>query len=169
LRDSSWDGFLLSQKSLSLEYGYNRAINGNSFHQVEYRGIFEHSLIPGFRINIKSAGVWKTSADPLNEDGPYSAFVSILPRDFSAMQYAGFSAGLEKYLYKARWGTLAIHGSWQGVFYDGHISGSEFNHGPAVGLLFYLSQIAIPAVGGGAAYNMNSRLFQGVFSVGMAF
>jgi hypothetical protein len=95
--------------------------------------------------------------------------VSILPRDFSARHYAGFSAGLEKHIYKAAWGTLSVQGSWQGVFSDGPVSGFEFNHGPALGVLFYLSRVAIPAIGGGAAYNMKSGLFQAAFSVGMAF
>jgi hypothetical protein len=169
LRSRNWDGFLLSQKSLSLEYNYNHAFYGSSFHQIEARGIFEQSFVPGFRLNLKGAGVWRTGTSPLNESGPHSALVSILPRDFSALQYAGFSAGLEKHIYKASWGTLSVHGSWQGVFCDGPISGFDFNHGPAAGLLFYLSRVAIPAIGGGVAYNMNTGLFQAAFSIGMAF
>jgi outer membrane protein assembly factor BamA len=169
LRNRSWDGFFLSQKSISLEYSYNHAFYGSSFHQAAIRCLFEHSIIPGFRMLLRSSGVWKSRTDPLYETGPQSAQVNILPREFSALQYAGFSAGLEKYLYKAQWGTLAVQGSWQCVFSYGPISNSEFDHGPAAGLTFYLSRVAIPAVGGGVAYNMNSKLFQGVFSVGMAF
>jgi hypothetical protein len=169
LRDTSWDGFLLSQKSLSLEYGYNLALHGSSFHQVVLRGIIEHSLVPGFRINLKSAGVWKSGTDPLCETGPQSVLVNILPREFSARHYAGFSAGLEKYIYKAKWGTLAVQGSWQAVFSRSLLPDFEFNHGPAGGILFYLSRVALPAVGGGLAYNMKTGLYQGVFSIGMAF
>ena len=169
LRHRSWDGFFLSQKSISLRYNYNLAFSGSSFHQLELRGTYEQSLIPGFRLNIRSGGVWKSTSDPLFEEGPGKAQISILPRTFSALHYAGFSAGLEKHLYKFRWGTLSVQGSWQGVFSYGSISDFEFNHGPTAELNLYLSRLALPAMGGGIAYNMNSGLFQFSFNIGMSF
>ena len=168
LRNSSWDGFFLSQRSISMIYSYNYAISGSSFHQLEFRGTYEQSLVPGFRLNIRSGGVWKSTSDPLFEEGPQIAQVAILPRNFSARHYAGFSTGLEKHLYKARWGTLSIQGSWQGIFSYGPISDFEFNHGPAGGLNFYLSRLALPAIGGVIAYNINSGLFQLTFNMGMS-
>ncbi|GHV86110.1 hypothetical protein AGMMS50230_17180 [Spirochaetia bacterium] len=169
LRYSTWDGFLLSQQSLSLRYSYSFALEGTSLQTVEFQGVYEQSLTPGFRLFVRSGALWKTGEDPLMEEGPQKAQVDILPRQFSARQYAGFSAGLEKYLFKAKYGTLSVLGAWQGVFSRGPISGTEFDHGPSGGIRFYLSRLALPALGAGVAYNMNSGLFQFTFSLGMGF
>ena len=174
LRFINWDGYLLSQKGFTLRYSYNMGIYGSSFHELEFQGVFEQSLIPGFRFNLRNGTVWKFDSsgdlsEPLLEDGPSKAHVDILPRKFSAMQYIGFSAGLEKYLYKNRWGTLSILGSWNCVFSRGPISGFEFDNGPSGGIRVYLSRLAIPALGAGIAYNLNSGLFQFYFSIGMSF
>ena len=173
MKDDLWDGFLLSRRSLNLAYEYNHAIVGSSFHQLEFSGIYEHSLVPGFRINFRSGAIWKSTASdsgigPLFEEGPQRAHVDILPHNFSARAYAGFSLGLEKHLFKVSWGTLSVMGSWQCVFSNGPISGFEFDHGPSVVTRFYLSRLALPAFGAGFAYNMNSGLFQFAFSIGMS-
>ena len=168
-RQSSWDGFFLSSKNLSLGYNYNLAVSGSSFHQAELRGAFEQSIIPGFRFVAKSAGVWTSSSDILFEEGPQRAQVSILPGDYSAMHYAGLSVGLEKSIYKFRWGILSVQAAWQSVFSYREITDVEFDHGPAAGIRFYLSRIALPAVGADIAYNMVSELFQWNFSIGMSF
>ena len=171
LRSSSWDGYLLSQKSLALGYTFNRAFSGFFWNETYARGVFEQPIIPGFRIVLRSGAVWKSEADPdvdpLFEDGPQRAQVDILPRNFSARNYAGFSGGLEKYLVKFNWGTLSVFGAWQCVFSHGLISGSEFDNGPSGGIRLYLSRLALPALGTGLAYNMNSKLYQFTFSMGM--
>jgi hypothetical protein len=173
LRKSSWDGFLLSQQGISLRYGYNFNLLGSSFHQAEMRGAYERSLIPGFRAILRTGIVWRsdgdTSTNILFEHTPQSVQIDILPRNFSARHYASFSAGLEKHLYRFRWGTLSTPGSWQCVFSHGPISGSQFDHGPSGGIRFYLSRIAIPAIGLNLAYNINSGLYQMVFNMGMEF
>jgi len=169
LRQSSWDGYFLSGQSISLDYSYNFAIYGSSYHQVDLRGVYEKSLIPGFRLNIRSGGSWKSTEDPLFEDGPQKAQVSILPRKYSALHYAGLSAGLEKYLYKNRWGTLSVQSAYQCVLSYRLDSEFEFDHGPSSGVVFYLSRVALPAIGTGLAYNVVSGLFQFSFSMGMSF
>jgi hypothetical protein len=59
--------------------------------------------------------------------------------------------------------------AYQAVYSHGSILGDSFDHG-VVGMLgFYLSQLAIPAVGFGAAYNVQAGYFQGSFSMGMSF
>ena len=168
-RKSSWDGFLLSQRSFSLRYVYNGVISGTSYHQMEFRGIFEQTLVPGFRLNLRSGAVWKPEAGVLFEEGPQKAMVDILPRGFVARHYAGFSAGLEKYIYKARWGTISAQGSWQVVFSKGSVSGFEFDNGPSLGISLYLSRLAIPAMNTGVAYNVNSGRYKMAFSMGMEF
>jgi len=169
LRRSDWDGFLLSQKAISVNYSYNLVFTGSSFHQVEYRVNFEQPLIPGFRLTGRSAGVWKSITDPLFEDGPQKAQVNILPGSYSSMNYLGASAGLEKYIYRNNWGTLSIHGSWQSVFSGLELSDFEFDHGPSGGILFYLRRVALPAIGINLAYNLISGLYQFGFNMGMAF
>jgi len=170
-RYSHWDGYLLSQKTASLEYAFNYVFEGTSFHKVSFRAVYEQSIIPGFRFGLKSGAVLNSASDPLFEDDPHRAQVDILPMKYSALHYAGFSAGLEKYLVKFAWGTLSLLGSWQCVFSQGPISDNkvEFNHGPFGGIRFYLSRIAIPAVGAGFAYNMTTGIYQFSFSVGMGF
>ena len=169
MRRSSWDGFFLSEETITLEYSYNYAIIGSSYNQIEYRANYEKSLIPGFRFNIRSGGVWKSTDDPLFEEGPGTAQVNILPRNYSAMHYAGLSAGLEKYIVKLKWGTLSVLALWQGVFSGNDIADLKFDHGPSGGMVFYLSRIALPAIGTSLSYNMVSGLYQFSFSVGMAF
>ena len=169
LRYSDWDGFLLSQQSLSLEYHYNFAISGSPYQQTEMKAIFEKSIIPGFRLALKSGSVWTSGSDPKYEEGPHAAQVDILPRSFSAKHYAGLSAGLEKHLFKTKMGTLSVLSSWQCVFSHGPISGDEFDNGPSGGIRFYLTRIALPAMGITAAYNMNSGLVQFGFNLGMEF
>jgi len=169
LQQSSWDGYFLSTKSFSIDYTYNLAISGTSFHQVDYRGIYEQSLIPGFRFNVKSGGVWKSTEEPLFEEGPQKAQVNFFPRNYSALYYIGLSAGLEQYLYRNNWGTLSVQGSYQGAFSYRPTCGIEFDHGLSAGIIFYLSRIALPAVSLGVAYNMVSDFFQFSFSIGMAF
>jgi len=166
---SIWDGFLLSQKSFSLDYCFYMMISGSPFHQIDYRASYEQPIIPGFRFMARSAGTWKSTLDPLFEDGPQKAQVNILPRNYSSMNYFGASAGLEKYLYKNNWGTLSANGSWQCVFSFIEVSDIEFDHGPSVGMLFYLSRVALPAVGTNLAYNLVSGIYQFSFSIGMSF
>jgi hypothetical protein len=169
IQSSSWDGILLSQHSLSVDYDYNYGFSGSSYHEFGLRATYEQSIVPGFRITLRSGAVWKSSADPLYEGGPSSAQVDILPRDFSARNYAGLSAGFEKYIFNFSWGTFSVHAAWQIVFSEGLISGNEFDNGPSAGIRLYLNRIAIPALGLGAAYNINSGLFQLAFSMGMSF
>ena len=170
---SRWDGYLLSQRNASLSYSFNLALAGSSYHQLEFRGIFEQPLAPGFRFNLRSGVIWKSVAgsgtSPLFEEGPYNSQVDILPRRFSALRYAGISAGLEKYIIKLPFGTLSVTGSWQYVASHRPDSGFEFNQGPAGGLSFYLSRLALPAFGAVMAYNMNSQRFQFGFNMGMSF
>jgi len=169
LRHSSWDGFFLSQQSISLQYTYYQAIRGSSFHEIEFRGDYEQPIIPGFRMNIRGGGIWKSTSDTLFEERPRKAQVQILPRYYSALHYAGLSAGLEKYLYKSQRGTLSAQCSYQGVFSNRQDTDWEFDHGPSVGVLFYLSRIALPAIGIGTAYNVVSGLYQFTFTIGMSF
>ncbi|MDR3138234.1 MAG: hypothetical protein LBT95_01015 [Treponema sp.] len=170
LRRSSYDGYFLSQESASLGYAFTGGIGGSpSFHKIQWQGIYERSLIPGFRLVFRTGGVYAPRAPVLYETGPSAAGLNILPRFFSARQYGGVSLGLEKYLFKISAGTLSILASYQGGYSQGEILGYQFDHGLAGALSFYLSKLAIPALGLGAAYNLPARFFQGSFTMGMSF
>ena len=168
LRSGSWDGVFLSQQSVSLTYSYNHAVSGSPYHQAGIRAVYEQSIVRGLRLCIRSGLSWNTTSSPLFEDSPSSANVDILPRGFAALKYAGLSAGLEKHLFTMRWGTLSISGSWQAVISEGSISDFAFDHGPYGAVRFYLSRVALPAMGLGMAYNMNTRKTQFGFSIGMS-
>jgi hypothetical protein len=166
-RSSSWDGYLLSERSLSLSYGYMPAFVGSLFHKLDMRFVFAVPIVPGFLVSIKGDANASIGAGRVFEDSPRG--VDILPAQFSALHYAGAQAGLEKYLFKARMGTLSAFASWQAVFSSGSLSGETFDHGPAGGIRFYLSRIAIPALGFTVAYNMTTSLPQFSFSLGVGF
>jgi outer membrane protein assembly factor BamA len=169
LRKTSWDGYLLSEKSASLGYAWFLGLGSPSFHSLSFDGTLQHSIFPGFRTDLRSSLVYEPEAGALFESGPGSARVNILPRSFSARHYAGFSLGLEKYLYKFSFGTLSLLAAWQTVYSYGPILEGQFDQGPAASLSLYLSKLAIPALGAGAAYNITHEKFQFYFSMGVSF
>ena len=168
-RRSSWDGFFLSQESASLRYSYRTSLSGFSYHSVRFRGAWEKSLMPGFRVSMKTGIVYEPEAPVLFESSPSAAHVAILPRNFSAKNYAGLSAGLEKYIFQLSLGTISLGAAYQAVYSEGSILSNSLDHGVVGMLTFYLSRIAVPAVGLGAAYNVKENYLQASFSIGMSF
>jgi outer membrane protein assembly factor BamA len=169
LRKTAWDGYLLSEKSASLGYAWFLGLDAPSFHSLSFDGTLQHSIFPGFRADLRSGLAYEPEAGALFESGPGSARVNILPRSFSARHYAGFSLGLEKYLYKFSFGTLSLLAAWQMVYSYGPILEGAFDQGIASSLSLYLSKLAIPAIGAGVAYNVTREKFQFYFSIGMSF
>jgi hypothetical protein len=169
LRKTSWDGYFLSQQEASLQYSFYMAQDVSWFQAIHLRGIWEKSLVPGFRFNVRTSVVFEPGVPILFESPPFAAEVTILPRYFSARHYAGASAGLEKYLFKISAGTFSISAAYQAVYSKGSILGDSFDHGVTGMFCFYLSQLAIPAVGVGFAYNVQEGYLQGSFSIGMSF
>jgi hypothetical protein len=168
-RKSSWDGYLLSEERATVRYAYNIGLDAPSFHSVNLTGIYQKSLVPGFRLNLRTGIVYEPDVPVFFESSPGSAEVNVLPPSFSAAHYAGGSVGFEKYLFQIPVGTLSVLASYQAVFSQGPILGDQFDHGVAASLSFYLSKLAIPAVGVGAAYNVAADYWQGSFSIGMSF
>jgi outer membrane protein assembly factor BamA len=169
LRKADWDGYLLSEKKASLGYTWFLGLDSPSFHSLRFDGTLQQSILPGFRTDLRSSLIYEPEAGTLFESGPGSARVNILPQSFSARHYAGFSLGLEKYLYKFSFGTLSLLAAWQMVYSYGPILEGQFDQGPAAALFLYLSKIAIPGLGAGVAYNLTHEEFQFYFSMGMSF
>jgi hypothetical protein len=169
VRHTEWDGYFLSEQGASVNYTYQIGINGPSFNSVSFHGNFTKSLVPGFRCDIKTGVMYSPEAPVLFESSPSSARVDILPGKFSARNYAGGSAGFEKHLAKFGFGALSAAIAYQAVWSQGPILGHQFDHGLSGGIRLYLSKLAVPAMGLGAAYNVPARLLQGTFTVGMSF
>ncbi|MDR1505543.1 MAG: hypothetical protein LBI67_00400 [Treponema sp.] len=168
-RASSWDGYLLSEKSVSLSYSYLLALSGSSFHELGGRFTLAFPVFPGFKASVKGGVNFRPGADAVFADNPGSARIDILPAKFSALHYAGALAEFEKYLFKFRQGTLSAFFSWQTVFSSAPSAGRAFDHGPAAGARFYLSRIAIPALGLTASYNMTTKIPRFSFNMGVGF
>jgi hypothetical protein len=168
IRESSWDGYLLSERSAAFSYRYSQGLNSPSFHSLSFRGIFEKSLLPGFRTSIRSGLLWEPLVPVLFESSPGAAEVNILPLSFSARHYAGLSLGLEKHLFNMSFGAFSVLASWQMVYSNGSILGDQFDYGVSGAFFFYMSKLAIPALGMGAAYNIPAGYAQFSFSLGMS-
>ncbi len=169
IKKNDWDGFFLSQKSIKLGYSYSFGIDSPSFQEIEVETKFEKSLIPGFRLISNAGVVYAPDAPPLFESAPRSVNVNILPQSFSAQNFIGASAGFEKYIFKAKYGTLSALAAYQIVYSDGPILEERVDHGVFGSIQFYLSRIAIPAVGLGISYNVAAEYLQGSFNIGMSF
>jgi hypothetical protein len=169
VRKNSWDGYLLSQEAVSLRYSYGTTLNGFSYQSLQFLGVWEKPLIPGFRVNLKTGIVFDPDAPILFESSPSSAQVAILPREFSARNYAGVSAGLEKYIIKIPAGTISLLAAYQLVYSQGSVLEDSLDHGVMGMLTFYLSRLAIPAMSLGAAYNVKENYLLGSFSLGVSF
>ena len=169
VRRSEWDGYFLSEQGASVSYIYHIGVDGWSFHSVSFSGIFVKSLVPGFRVDVRTGVTYAPEAPVFFESSPSAARVDILPSAFSARNYAGVSAGLEKHLIKFDFGTLSVAAAYQALWSQGPILGHQFDHGPAGSVRLYLNRLAVPAVGFGAAYNVRAEYLQGTFTVGMTF
>jgi hypothetical protein len=166
---SHWDGFLLLQRRASLDYALTLSPDNSPLHALSVRANYELSLLPGFKAGLRGGIRYAPDTLPILESSASSVDIAILPNTFSAQNFAGASLGFEKYLYKFSQGTLAFLASYQAVYSYGPILGDQFDHGVSASLNFYLSRIAIPAIGFGVSYNAAKTEYTGSFSIGMSF
>jgi hypothetical protein len=168
LRTSKWDGYLLSVKSASLSYTWHGGLPGDSFPRTEGSGVFQHSLVPGFRVNLQGAVLYSPRAPVLFESPPKVSGTGLLPAMYSARSYGGISAGFEKYLFQFKYGTISALAEWQTVLADGPLSGRELGYGPSGGLRLYLSRLALPGLSVTVAYNIKTGLPQFSLNMGVS-
>jgi len=170
VRKSRWDGYFLSQEAASLRYSCRIPLDGSSLsHSVRFQGTWEQSLVPGFRLSMRTGLLFDPDAPVVAESSPFVSQVAILPHDFSARNYAGLSVGLEKCIFKVSFGTLSVLAAYQLVYSQGSILGNSFDHGCLGMLTFYLNRLAIPALGAGITYNIDKNYFQASFALGITF
>ncbi|MDR3113933.1 MAG: hypothetical protein LBU25_00240 [Treponema sp.] len=168
LRKSRWDGFLLSEERLSLDYTFMFGQGTPAFHELRLQAGYQKPLLPGFRVNLRAGLLYAPEAPALFESPPQVAQVEILPGTFTARRYAGASAGLEKHIFTIKAGSLSALMAYQAVFSEGPILGGGFDHGVAGAVVFYLSKLAIPAMALSMAYNVPAKQPQFSFSLGMS-
>jgi hypothetical protein len=143
--------------------------DNSPLHTLSARGNYELSIVPGFKAGLRGGIHYAPRSLPILESSASAVDITILPNSFSAQNFAGASLGFEKYLYKFSQGTLAFLASYQTVYSYGPILGNQFDHGASASVNFYLSRIAIPALGFGVSYNVAKGEYVGVFSIGMSF
>jgi hypothetical protein len=167
---NSWDGFFLNEKRASLKYSYTFIMNDDDVQSVSLDAAFNHSFIPGFRFAAKSGMVFSTaSASPFFEYQGTAAAVNILPAGYQAASIAGISLGLEKSLFKFKFGVVSLSAAYQAAYSHSGLLPHQFDHGPAAMLQMYFSRVAIPGVGLGAAYNVDKNAWQYAINAGMTF
>ncbi|MDR1250480.1 MAG: hypothetical protein LBK63_14425 [Treponema sp.] len=166
---SQWDGFLLAQRRASLDYTLMLPADYSPLHVISVRVNYELPLVPGFKAGVRGGIHYAPSAPPFLESSASVVDIAILPNSFSARNFAGASLGFEKYLYKFSQGTLAFLASYQAVYSYGPILGDQVDHGVSGAINFYLSRVAIPALGFGVSFNAAKGEYAGAFSIGMGF
>ena len=164
---NSWDGFFLSRREISVQGLFLTDFSGVSFASANVQGTWERSIVPGFRLNLRSGILFMPNTPIFFEQDPEVAQVDILPADFSARSYAGLSAGLEQRILRIPAGTVSVAASYQAVYSEGSVLGNSFDHGVTGAIFFYLNRIAIPAVGLGLAYNVQRNYLRAFLSVGL--
>ncbi|MDR0997480.1 MAG: hypothetical protein LBL70_00300, partial [Treponema sp.] len=159
-----------NEKSASVKYNYTLVIDDDDVHSVSLNAAFNHSIIPGFRFTAKGGMTFSTSsASPFFVSSPASAGVHILSSAYSANHFAGASLGLEKYLFKLRFGTISLSAAYQAVYSHGDLLNRQFDHGAAAMMQVYFSGLALPAMGLGGAYNVDKNTWQFAFNIGYFF
>jgi hypothetical protein len=172
---SSWDGYLIAKQEASISYnaaiGLNAATHTRQFVSAELT--YQRSLVPGFLFEATAAGVYSIYADLYSEIRPAAQGATlpvtpIVSASFQAYHYAGARVGIEKYIYKWKYGTLAFLLNYQ-------ILGSflpelnwRFDHGFGAGVSFYMSRLAIPALQVLHNYNIQRNNFSVAFAVGIS-
>ncbi|MDL2229006.1 BamA/TamA family outer membrane protein, partial [Treponema sp. OttesenSCG-928-L16] len=164
-----WDGYFLSQAGFRAAFSYAFALESSSYYSVETSAVYEKSIVPGFRTSLRAALIYAPDAPALCESSPASAGTDILPRSFSARNYAASSLGFEKYLFRMKMGVFSISAAYQVVYSEGPILGDRFDHGIAGALRFYMTRLAMPALGMGLSYDIEASHVQAYFSLGMSF
>jgi hypothetical protein len=163
--DNEFDGYLMSRRSAYLQYSFMAGINYDNISQLNFRAGFEKPIIPGFKIALNTAAAYSGRTTLLFLAQPQIA--PMLPGGYDVFHYAGASAGVEKYIYKIKAGTLSIFVNYQIIETKAPDSDWQFDHGTGGGVVFYLSRIAIPAVAMNVNYNVRRNYFSYSFSVGM--
>jgi hypothetical protein len=160
----------LNENAASLKYNYTLVIGASDIHSVWLLGSYNHSIIPGFRVIAKGGIIFSTpTGAPFLAASQEDISVNILADSYTALNFAGASLGLEKFLFKSKIGALSVSAAYQAVYFSGDILKNQFDHGAVAMLLVYFSGLAMPGMGLGAAYNADKNSWQFAFNLGISF
>jgi len=169
LRRSGWDGFLISEDIVSLEYHHRFVLGGDDVRGLSLRAAYNMAIAPGFRAVARGGlALTNQAATPFFEQGPLPG-INILSSGYSTRNQAGLSLGLERHLFRFPLGAVSVAAAYQAVYSDGSILRNQFDHGPVATLQIYFSRLAFPGIGMGAAYNVGRNAFLFALNVGMMF
>lgn len=163
----SWDGTFLSEKSASVGYIQNFALDGPDFGALYLRFKYESAPFPGLKLGLRGAGVLAPDSPPTAETGADMVRLGILPGAYAARSIAALAAGLEFKLVSLGAATFAGLADYQLGLSEGPLIGERLDHGPSAGLRLYLARVAIPAMDLSLAYNAVSGLMRLNFGIGM--
>jgi hypothetical protein len=166
-RETDWDGKLLSERSVRLQYHCEIGVDSPTLHSVGGRVTWEKSIVEGFRFIGKAGARYSPWAPVEEEVSQQAAAVEILSGDFAARSWAGAQAGFEKALFSMKFGTCSALASYQIAYSNGSALGDQVDHGIAAAVRFYMRQLAIPALGLRVSYNVAANHFQWAFNMGM--
>ncbi|MFP3042213.1 hypothetical protein LQZ19_10395 [Treponema primitia] len=170
IHNDTWDGYFLNGIDASLKYNYQLIIDNDDVHSISLNAALNRSIIPRLRFTAKTGIVFATaSSSPFFESSSINSGVNILPQKYSAVDFAGISLGLERFLFKFSFGTVSVSAVYQAVYSHGELLHHQFDHGPAAMMQMYFSKVAFPGMGLGGAYNVDKNTWQYAFNVGMAF
>lgn len=164
---SSWDGVLLSQRQLRLQYSYNFGLLNKNSQSIGLRSVYEHPFFPGFKGITKAAFEFQDAVPEVYQDGPDVLGISILPSDYLTSIIAGASLGFEAKLIQFPFAVLAGLFSYQGAYSEAALLDPRFDHGITGSIRLYIAKVAVPAVDIGVSYNLSTGFFRGAFGIGM--
>jgi hypothetical protein len=162
-----WDGVFLSERSASLGYVGNVALEGPSFGTINLRFKYEYAPFSGLKLGLHGAGVLAPDSPPTAETGADALRLSILPGAYAARSIVALAADLEFKMLKLGPVTFACLADYRLVLSEGPLLGDRLDHGPSAGLRLYLARVAIPAVDLSLADNAVSGLTRLNFGIGM--
>jgi hypothetical protein len=92
--------------------------NSLSRHSFSFKGIYEKTIIPGFRASVRSGGNFRPGTPPLLESTPDEAEITIFPGRFPPGIMRGF-----------RFATISLYDTGQIAHSNGPIIGDRFDYG----------------------------------------
>lgn len=169
LQNVDWNGWYLISQSATLkgEVGFSsedKVIGGCSF-----KGEIQIPFVPRIRGIFSGAGAFAYNKDEVFWLSRNAGGSAVLDSKFRTDFIAGTGFTVEAALFKRKFGTVSLYGSYEYVVAHDFDDAFRSASGPGFGGKLYLRQVAFPAVVMGAAYNINRNKWQYVISVGVNF
>ncbi|MDR3302274.1 MAG: hypothetical protein LBT01_07070 [Spirochaetaceae bacterium] len=173
-RRSNFDGFLMSEKSASLNYTLRIGLETETTDHIDFLGKYEQSILPGFKFTSNAIAVYSLHAKMVSGLYPSAMgmripVAAILPSTYMVYHYFGANTGVEKYIYRWKYLMVSMLLNYQVIGTYTPDLDWQFDHGFGVGVSLYLPRVAIPAIKATANYNIPRNHFSAAFSVGVSF